>query len=52
MSDHIKAVRKVMEVISLSGLTLNRDKCHFECKEIKFWGMITAQKERNQIQQK
>ena len=29
MSDHIKVVRKVMEAVSLSGLTLNPDKCHF-----------------------
>ena len=40
MSDHIKAVRKVMEAVSSSGLTLNPNKCHFGCKEIKFWGMI------------
>ena len=38
--DHIKTVRKVMEAVSLSGLTLNPDKCHFGYKEIKFWGMI------------
>ena len=37
--DHINAV-KVMEAVSWSGLTLNPDKCHFGCKEIKFWGMI------------
>ena len=29
MSDHIKVVRKVMEAVILSGLTLNPDKCHF-----------------------
>ena len=40
MSDHIKAVREVMGVVSLSGLTLNPGKCHFGCKEIKFWSMI------------
>ena len=39
MSDHIKAVREVMEVVSLSGLTLNPDKCHFGCKEITFWSI-------------
>ena len=40
MSDHITAVREVIEVVSLSGLTLNPDKCHFECKQIKLWSMI------------
>ena len=40
ISDSIKAVSKVMEAVSLSRLTLNPDKCHFGCKEIKFWGMI------------
>ena len=40
MTDHIKAVREVMEAISSSGLTLNPDKCHFGCKEIKVWCMI------------
>ena len=36
MSDHIKAVRKVMEAVRLSRLTHNSNKCHFRCKEIKF----------------
>ena len=40
MSDHIKTVRKIMEAVSLSGLTVNPDECHFEYKEIKFWDMI------------
>ena len=29
MSDHIKTVRKVMEAVSLSGLTVNPDECHW-----------------------
>ena len=37
--DHIKAVTKAMEAVNLSGVTLNPDKYHFGCKEIKFWGM-------------
>ena len=40
VSDHIKAVGKLMEAVSLSGLTLNPDKFHFGYKEFKFWGMI------------
>ena len=40
ISDHIKALRKVMEAVSLYGLILNPDKCHFGCKKIEFWGMI------------
>ena len=28
ISDHVKAVRKVMEAVSLSRITLNPDKCH------------------------
>ena len=28
ISDHVKAVRKVMETVSLSRITLNPDKCH------------------------
>ena len=40
MSDRIETVRKVMEAVSLSGLTVNPDECHFGYKEIKFWDMI------------
>ena len=40
MSHHTKAIRKVMEGVSLSGLTLNPNKCHFGCRETKFWGII------------
>ena len=40
MSGRIKTVRKVMEAVSLSGLTVNPDECHFGYKEIKFWDMI------------
>ena len=36
MPDHVKAVREVIEAVSKSELTLNPDKCHFGCKEIKF----------------
>ena len=40
MSDHIKTVKKVMEAISLCGLTVNPDECHFGYKEIKFCDML------------
>ena len=38
--DHVKTLDEVMEAIQQAGLTLNRDKCHFCMKEIKFWGMM------------
>ena len=40
MSEHIAAIREVMQAISNAGLTLNPGKYKFGYKEIKFWGMI------------
>ena len=42
--EHDKVIRKVMEVIVKSGLTLNYDKCMFKKQDIPFWGMrITSE---------
>ena len=40
VSEHIETIRRVMEVVSEAGLTLNPEKCSFTNKEINFWGMI------------
>ena len=37
---HNVALEQVMNAISLSGLTLNPEKCMFGVPEIKFWGLI------------
>ena len=36
MSEHIEAIREVMEAISNEGLRLNPEKCKFGSKDIKF----------------
>ncbi len=40
IDEHVLALQESMEVISISGLTLNPAKCTFCQREIKFWGMI------------
>ena len=40
VSEHIQTTRRVMEVVSETGLTLNPEKCSFANKEINFWGVI------------
>ena len=36
ISEHIEAIREVMEAISNAGLGLNPEKCKFGSKDIKF----------------
>ena len=38
--EHKEVVLQVMQAISNSGLTLNPEKCSFDEKQIKFWGML------------
>ena len=37
MEEHNKTIKKIMEKISTSGLTLNPGKCQFGKEEIEFW---------------
>ena len=43
VSEHIETIRRVMEVVSEAGLTLNPEKCSFTNKEINFWGVIFSE---------
>ena len=44
VEEHNIAIKKVMEVISQAGLTLNPEKCQFGKKEIEFWGLRISAK--------
>ena len=41
-SSHVITIEKVLCILHENGLTLNKDKCKFGAKEIKFWGMIVS----------
>ncbi len=41
-SSHVITIKKVLDILHNNGLTLNKDKCKFGAKEIKFWGMIIS----------
>ena len=38
-AEHDRALNRVLEILQEQGLTLNADKCRFDVKEIKFWGI-------------
>ena len=39
-AEHWSRLRKVLEKISASGMTLKKEKCEFACSEVKFMGHI------------
>ena len=41
-ASHVQVIEQVLDILSSNELTLNKEKCKFGAKEIKFWGMIIS----------
>ena len=41
-ASHVETIEKVLCILLDRGLTLNKEKCKFGAREIKFWGMIIS----------
>ncbi|GFW78566.1 retrovirus-related Pol polyprotein from transposon opus [Trichonephila clavipes] len=39
-TQHFKHLREVFRLLHEAGLTLNKDKCKFDCEELKYLGLI------------
>ena len=46
--NHDTALRQVMQICSTESLKLNKDKCHFKCTRVPFFGQIVS---RHGVQQ-
>ncbi|GFT20870.1 retrovirus-related Pol polyprotein from transposon opus [Trichonephila clavipes] len=44
-TQHVKHLKEVFRLLHAAGLTLNKDKCKFDCEELKYLG-LTINKER------
>ena len=40
LGEHDKKVREVLDKLQAAGVTLNREKCQFSCREVKFLGHV------------
>ena len=40
---HDKALREVLQILSINGLTLSTEKCLFKKNKIPFWGMLLSE---------
>ncbi|GFU61303.1 transposon Ty3-I Gag-Pol polyprotein [Trichonephila clavipes] len=37
---HVEHLREVFKLLQEAGLTLNKNKCHFGCEELKYLGLV------------
>ncbi|GFX25181.1 retrovirus-related Pol polyprotein from transposon 297 [Trichonephila clavipes] len=44
-TQHVKHLKEVFRLLHEAGLTLNKDKCKFDCEELKYLGLIINKKE-------
>ncbi|GFV90424.1 retrovirus-related Pol polyprotein from transposon 297 [Trichonephila clavipes] len=51
-TQHIEHLKEVFRLLHEAGLTLNKDKCKFDCDELKYLGLLLIRKELILMKQK